>query len=244
MRNRLFRAVCSSRLGSRRACKGARYPRCDCHELERGVPRAALGIHVDAPQRRFPRWNPALQIVGVPGLGFDTDENAGIGGGHFGYQHQFGMLVIGAELGMTALIGRHATRTTCPKQTIALFGCSSQFSDTSFSRRAGGRAGRWAIGCHTWLADMPLRASMPTRKMYRWRRSGRQSFGGMIGPMAGISAAASIGHSHKASSWASNTATTTSGRRRQREQLSAACRGPCRMTQPALRRLRIRWPRG
>ena len=64
-----------------------------------------LGLHWGFMWTRhsavFPGGNPALQIVGVPGLGFDTDENAGIGGGHFGYQHQFGMLVIGAELGMT-----------------------------------------------------------------------------------------------------------------------------------------------
>lgn len=94
----------------------------------------------------FPGGNPALQVVGVPGLGFETDENAGIAGAHFGYQHQFGNLVIGAELGITALIGSHTTRTLCPKQTIALFGCSARFRDVIFT--AGGRAG-WSMG--NWL---------------------------------------------------------------------------------------------
>ena len=43
-----------------------------------------LGLHWGFMWTRhsavFPGGNPALQIVGVPGLGFDTDENTGIGG--------------------------------------------------------------------------------------------------------------------------------------------------------------------
>ena len=70
IRNRHFRAVCSSRLGSGCACKGTRYPRRDCHELERGISRDAWGMDVGAPQRHLPWWNSGRPDCRCPRAGF------------------------------------------------------------------------------------------------------------------------------------------------------------------------------
>ncbi len=86
--------------------------------------------------------NPALQIAGVPGMGFDTSTDAPVAGGQIGLQHQFGQLVVGVEGGLNVTYQNKYGEDLCPRQTIANFNCVARLDDVL---TLGGRLG-WSMG--------------------------------------------------------------------------------------------------
>jgi opacity protein-like surface antigen len=87
---------------------------------------------------------PALSIGGVPGAGWDTTTDAPIVGGQIGLQHQFGLLVVGVEGGLSSTYQTKYGSDLCPRQTIALFNCNARLENVlTLGGRLGLSMGKW-----------------------------------------------------------------------------------------------------